>query len=102
MLMSIGAESEDTADGDGESIVFNFLTRADKLFRIFIIEGCVTVVMSIVMYWWLADWPADCRFLTPDEHKVLMWRLMDDSEGDAKMNRVNWSRCARDWKVWVA
>ncbi|KAG2170643.1 hypothetical protein JADG_010382 [Aureobasidium aubasidani] len=69
---------------------------------IFIIEGCVTVVMSIVMYWWLADWPADCRFLTPDEHKVLMWRLMDDSEGDAKMNRVNWSRCARDWKVWVA
>mgnify|MGYP000894919581 FL=1 len=54
------------------------------------------------MYWWLADWPADCRFLTPDEHKVLMWRLMDDSEGDAKMDRVNWSRCAKDWKVWVA
>ncbi|KAG9634725.1 MFS transporter, partial [Aureobasidium melanogenum] len=55
-----------------------------------------------LMYWWLADWPADCRFLTPDERKVLMWRLMDDGEGDPKMDRVNWSRCARDWKVWVA
>lgn len=54
------------------------------------------------MYWWLADWPADCRFLTPDERKVLIWRLMEDSEGDAKMDRVNWSRCVRDWKVWVA
>ncbi|KAI4718923.1 MFS general substrate transporter [Aureobasidium sp. EXF-10727] len=75
---------------------------SNKLRRIFIIEGCVTVVMSIIMYWWLPNWPADCRFLTPDEHKVLMWRLTDDSEGEAKMDRVNWSRCARDWKVWVA
>lgn len=58
--------------------------------------------MSIVMYWWLADWPADCRFLTPDEQKVLIWRLTEDSEGDARMDRLNWRRCAKDWKVWVA
>lgn len=54
------------------------------------------------MYWWLADWPADCRFLTPDEQKVLIWRLTEDSEGDARMDRLNWRRCAKDWKVWVA
>lgn len=83
-------------------LVFLLVTEALTWYRIFIVEGCVTVVVSIFMYWWLADWPADCRFLTPDERKVLMWRLMDDSDGDAKMDRVNWSRCARDWKVWVA
>jgi sugar phosphate permease len=95
--------SEDMVDGDGKfARPWIVCCRVNNLHRIFIIEGCVTVVMSIIMYWWLADWPADCRFLTPDEHKVLMWRLMDDSEGDAKMDRVNWSRCARDWKVWVA
>ena len=94
---------EDTVDGDGKPAhLWTVCKRANTSHRIFIIEGCVTVGMSIIMYWWLADWPADCRFLTPDEHKVLMWRLMDDSEGDAKMDRVNWSRCARDWKVWVA
>jgi hypothetical protein len=95
--------SEDTVDGDGKSSCpWKVCKRANNHGRIFIIEGCVTVLVSIIMYWWLADWPADCRFLTPDEHKVLMWRLMDDSEGDAKMDRVNWSRCAKDWKVWVA
>ena len=95
--------SEDTVDGGGKSIhPCTVCNRANTLRRIFIIEGCVTIVVSVIMYWWLADWPADCRFLTPDEHKVLMWRLMDDSEGDAKMDRVNWSRCAKDWKVWVA
>jgi hypothetical protein len=91
------------ADGDGKSAHLLVGDRgSDMLYRIFIIEGCVTVVVSIFMYWWLADWPADCRFLTPDERKVLMWRLTDNSEGEAKMDRVNWSRCARDWKVWVA
>lgn len=69
--------------------------------RIFIIEGIFTVVMSVVSYFWLVDWPADAKFLNDEERKVLLNRLSINDEGEARMDTFNWRRCVRDWKVWL-
>jgi len=79
------------------------LSNHDKLTvsRIFIIEGCFTIVMSVVAYFWLVDWPVDSKWLNDEERKVLLARLSIDNEGDARMDRFNWRRCVSDWKVWL-
>lgn len=69
--------------------------------RIFIIEGCFTVLMSVFSYFWLVDWPVDSKFLNDEERKVLLTRLSVDNEGEARMDRINWRRCLMDRKVWL-
>lgn len=71
------------------------------LCRIFIIEGLFTIVMSVVSYFWLVDWPVDSKFLNDEERKVLLTRLSHNNEGEARMDRMNWRRCLTDWKVWL-
>ncbi|KAF1353103.1 MFS transporter [Delphinella strobiligena] len=68
---------------------------------IFIIEGCFTMLIAIVSYFWLVDWPVDSKFLNDEERKVLLTRLSVNNEGEARMDRVNWRRCFGDWKVWL-
>lgn len=58
-------------------------------------------MVSGISYFWLVDWPNDAKFLDEDERKMLLNRLSANSEGEARMDRVNWRRCFRDWKVWV-
>ena len=64
-------------------------------------EGSFTVLMSIVAYFWLVDWPVDSKWLNDEERKVLLARLSIGNEGDARMDRFNWRRCVTDWKVWL-
>lgn len=63
------------------------------LFRIFIIEGLITVVLGVVSKFWITDWPETAKFLNEDERALLIARLSDDS-GEAVMNRLD-KRAAR-------
>ncbi|KAH8822078.1 major facilitator superfamily domain-containing protein [Xylogone sp. PMI_703] len=42
---------------------------------IFILEGIFTVLVAIVSYWIIPDWPETARFLKEDERELLVYRL---------------------------
>ena len=70
---------------------------------IFILEGLFTVVVAIVSFWLVPDWPETARFFKEDERKYWIRRLAIDTE-DTNMNR--WDkhtakRCFGDIKIWL-
>ena len=72
------------------------------LFRIFIGEGLITVVTSVVAFFFIAPWPQDAKWLTAEE-KDLVFRRNEEGVRAAKMNRMSlriFGRVARDWKIW--
>jgi hypothetical protein len=69
--------------------------------RIFILEGLLTAVVGVLMKWWLVDWPADAKFLTPEERQVLLARLKVDRSEEATMDRWNTKLVVGDFKIWV-
>ena len=57
-------------------------------YRIFIIEGILTVVVGVAARFWVCDWPETAKFLTEEERLLLTTRLQTDS-GEAIMNRLD-------------
>jgi len=55
---------------------------------IFILEGLFTIVMSIISFFVIPDWPEAAKFLTDQERKFLLRRLAVDT-AEATMNRWN-------------
>jgi hypothetical protein len=78
----------------------SFLTAG----RIFIIEGCITIVISVVSYFFIVPFPEDCAFFKPKEKALLLARLEDDGGAVAhdKLPPKRIYEFLRDWKIWVA
>lgn len=70
---------------------------------IFIIEGLGTSVIAAISYFFIPDWPETAKFLTPDERKVLLRRLADDSAegGMTKLDKKAAKRVFSDIKIWL-
>ncbi|MCJ1309867.1 hypothetical protein MMC25_003528 [Agyrium rufum] len=71
---------------------------------IFIIEGMATVVVSLGLFFFIADWPETARFLNPAEKQMIVTRLQQDM-GEIQMNRLDRKAVTRivgDWKIWVS
>jgi hypothetical protein len=73
-------------------VAFSSMTRSWNMltseYRIFIIEGILTVLVGIAARFWVCDWPETAKFLTEEERLLLTTRLQTDS-GDAVMNRLD-------------
>lgn len=54
---------------------------------IFIIEGAITVVICIIGWFLIVDFPGKAKFLTPKERKYAMERI-DDDRGDAEQDKI--------------
>ena len=70
---------------------------------VLIIEGLMSIVVSVPAKFILMDWPEQTRVLTPEEKLFLHAKLAGDLEG-AKMDRLDktaWQRILLDWKVIV-
>ena len=70
---------------------------------IFIIEGLITIVISILALFFVPNWPETSKFLNPEERELLLRRLREDS-GEAKMDHWNFKTAIQifaDWKIWV-
>lgn len=50
---------------------------------IFIIEGALTVVMAVVGYWVLPNYPSNTIFLSAEETALAQWRLDRENDGVA-------------------
>ncbi|KAK8435663.1 major facilitator superfamily domain-containing protein [Phyllosticta citricarpa] len=70
---------------------------------IFIIEGLLTVVVSLFGYLFINNYPSTAGFLSPKERKAVLSRLTSDSDSTAD-EPFNWNAvltCLRDPKCWL-
>ncbi|KAK7467500.1 hypothetical protein VKT23_004554 [Stygiomarasmius scandens] len=70
---------------------------------IFIIEGLLTVVVSLFAYFFIVNYPATASFLTPKERALVESRLSADSDATASepFNWENVSKALKDPKCWL-
>ncbi len=70
---------------------------------IFILEGLLTIVISLIAYFFIANYPATAKFLSEDERAFIHARLASDN--DATRNEAfNWANvrsAISDPKVWL-
>lgn len=63
----------------------------------------MTVVMSIVAYFWVYNYPATAEFLTDKERAFIQFRLKNDSDAtrDEKFSWTAVFEAFKDVKVWL-
>ncbi|KAI9368611.1 major facilitator superfamily domain-containing protein [Aspergillus egyptiacus] len=71
---------------------------------IFILEGLVTIVVGVISFWMVHDFPDEARFLSDDDRKRVLRRLATDQQASAvhedfKM-KYFWSSL-KDWKTYT-
>ncbi|KAF2876337.1 major facilitator superfamily domain-containing protein [Massariosphaeria phaeospora] len=71
---------------------------------IFILEGLATVLIGIISYWMVHDFPDEARFLTPDDRARVIRRLKADQQSSAEHEAFKmeyfWAS-VKDWKTWA-
>ncbi|XRM41005.1 hypothetical protein ABZX51_004304 [Aspergillus tubingensis] len=70
---------------------------------IFILEGLLTVLMSIGAYFWVYNYPSTAEFLTPEERQFIQFRLKNDNDS-TRDEQFTWSAvfdAFKDIKVWL-
>jgi hypothetical protein len=92
-----------TAPGDGK---FNFqgdfcsqLTRG----RIFIIEGCITILVSLACLPVVPPFPEKCNFLTLEDKGLMLARVKADG-GHVYDDDISFKKALsylKDWKIWT-
>lgn len=71
---------------------------------IFILEGLATVVVGLVAFLILVDFPATAGFLTPEERAFVIWRKKYDNSSVGEEEHFEmrhlWA-AVKDWQVWL-
>ncbi|KAJ3904179.1 MFS general substrate transporter [Lentinula edodes] len=72
---------------------------------IFILEGLVTIVVALLSFWVIQDYPENAKFLSEKERVFVIRRLEDDvrlsAAGEQYRKKYVW-QSVKDWKTWVA
>ena len=66
-------------------------------------EGLLTVVASLISYFFVYNYPATASFLTPEEREFVIARLKEDSDA-AQEEKFTWAgvtKALKDPKVWL-
>ncbi|KAJ5227598.1 uncharacterized protein N7469_007604 [Penicillium citrinum] len=70
---------------------------------IFILEGLLTVVVSVICYFWVYNYPSTAEFLTNEEREFIQFRLKNDSDA-TRDEEFTWQAVLdafKDPKVWL-
>ncbi|KAG1886503.1 MFS general substrate transporter [Suillus subluteus] len=71
---------------------------------IFMLEGLATIVVAIIAFFVLVDFPDTAKFLTPEERAFVVWRKKYDNSSVGEEERFAprhvWA-AFRDWQVWL-
>ncbi|KAL4959355.1 major facilitator superfamily domain-containing protein [Aspergillus stella-maris] len=71
---------------------------------IFILEGLATIVVGVLSFWMVYDFPDEAKFLSPDDRKRVLRRLAEDQQASAEHEQFKmayfWSSL-RDWKTYT-
>lgn len=70
---------------------------------IFILEGLLTVIASLIAYFFVINYPSTAKFLTEDERAYIHARLSTDTDAtrDEAFTWGNVSKAVKDPKVWL-
>lgn len=71
---------------------------------LFIVEGAITVAIALLMFFILADFPEEAKFLKENERQFVKEKLALDQGDSIHDNRVNIRELLavfKDWKVWA-
>ncbi|KAJ5698769.1 hypothetical protein N7462_000774 [Penicillium macrosclerotiorum] len=74
---------------------------------LFIIEGCGSSFVGCVLWFFMADYPSNTRWLTPEEQLLAAQRLAFDGLGNAQSahGRIGEKEAlkmvVRDWRTWI-
>ncbi|CAK7566158.1 MAG: hypothetical protein SEPTF4163_004094 [Sporothrix epigloea] len=72
---------------------------------IFVIEGSLTILLGIISFFVMHDFPDQARFLSPDDRTRVIRRLMLDQQSSAEHEDFRFSymwAALRDWKTWLS
>ncbi|KAK2808511.1 hypothetical protein FQN50_004720 [Emmonsiellopsis sp. PD_5] len=66
-------------------------------------EGLLTVVVAVVAYFFVYNYPATAEFLTPEEREYITFRLKNDNDAtrDELFSWPNVLKAIKDPKVWL-
>ncbi|KAK7033226.1 major facilitator superfamily domain-containing protein [Favolaschia claudopus] len=71
---------------------------------IFILEGIATVVVGIIGFFVLVDFPATAEFLTPEQRAFVVWRKKYDNSSVGEEEHFEMRHLVEaltDWQVWL-
>lgn len=70
---------------------------------IFILEGLLTVVVSVIAYFFIVNYPSTAKFLTENERAYIHKRLSSNTDAtrDEAFTWANVSKAVKDPKVWL-
>ncbi|PVU87252.1 hypothetical protein BB559_006141, partial [Furculomyces boomerangus] len=70
---------------------------------IFLVEGSITLLLSITAFFVLIDYPDEAKFFTPEEQTLILRRLKNE-QGIASQTKVSFRqtfKILQDWKIWT-
>ncbi|PVU95683.1 hypothetical protein BB559_002651 [Furculomyces boomerangus] len=70
---------------------------------IFLVEGSITLLLSITAFFVLIDYPDEAKFFTPEEQTLILCRLKNE-QGIASQTKVSFRQTfeiLQDWKIWT-
>jgi hypothetical protein len=71
--------------------------------RIFLIEGIITIVTTVIGFFCIPPYPEESKFLEPAEKAYLLAMLADD-QGPSRPHHYDWTvikSCLVDYKIWL-
>ncbi|EPS29526.1 hypothetical protein PDE_04476 [Penicillium oxalicum 114-2] len=71
---------------------------------IFILEGLLTIVVGVVSFWFVYDFPDEATFLSPEDRIRVLRRLAADQQSSAEHEEFKMSyfwASVKDWKTWL-
>lgn len=71
---------------------------------IFILEGCATVLVGILAFFVLVDFPDTAKFLTPEERAFVIWKKKYDNSSVGEEEHFEMRHlisAMTDWQVWL-
>jgi hypothetical protein len=69
-----------------------------------LILGAFTIVIGVISWWMIVDFPSEAKFLTPEEKELVRRRLEADGQHGARDEKFQWRRMREsfeDWKTWT-
>lgn len=71
---------------------------------IFVIEGLATVVIGVVSFWMVHDFPDEAKFLTEEDRARVLLRLKQDQQSSAEHEEFKMAHlwaAIKDWKTYA-
>lgn len=79
------------------------ISVTDWLYRIFIIEGCVTIFASMACWPVVPPFPENCNFLSSENKALMLARIKADG-GHVSNDEITFKKALSyltDWKIWA-